>query len=64
MLDTRSGIILASVMGLTLSSWTMSGAANTERLLDEKQTVTLTGDAERPDKATPRNGSPVRVEIH
>src|SRR5262245_38680824 len=36
-------------MGLTLTSWTMGGATATPAF-DEKQTVILSGDAERPDK--------------
>jgi hypothetical protein len=52
MLDTRSGFILAGVMGLTLSSWTMSGATSATPLFDEKQTVRLTGEAVRPNKVT------------
>ena len=60
MLDTRSGVILAGVMGLTLTSWTLGSASHTEPRLDEKQTVTLTGDAERPNKVdTPAKGTAV-----
>ena len=59
MLDTRNGIILAGVLGLTLTSWTMSGATSTTPR-DEKQTVLLTGDAERPNKvATSAKGTAV-----
>lgn len=49
MLDTRNGVVLIGVMGLTLTSWTLSASRATP-LADEKQTVTLTGDAERPNK--------------
>jgi hypothetical protein len=62
MLDTRSGIILASVLGLTLTSWTMSGATHELPVSDEKQTIILTGDAERPDKVkTAAKGTAVFV---
>jgi hypothetical protein len=50
MLDTRSGFVLMSVMGLTLTSWTLNDGVDYRGPRDEKQTVILTGDAERPDK--------------
>jgi hypothetical protein len=50
MMDIRSGLLFAGVMGLTLTSWTFGGATDSPAFPDEKQTVTLTGDAERPNK--------------
>lgn len=50
MLDSRSTILLAGVMGVTLGSWSLSGKDLTIFRAGDKQTITLTGSAVRPNK--------------